>query len=100
MSIRLRAGVGASRAICHPSRLMNAFEDIRMATAAQLVPSLRSLDRGVAAWVDEVARLTQPERIHWCDGSAAEYQSLERELVAKKELLALNPGSFRGCPLH
>ena len=71
-----------------------------MATAAQLVPSLGSLDRGVAAWVDEVARLTQPDRIHWCDGSAGEYQSLERELVAKKELLPLNPVSFPGCHLH
>jgi phosphoenolpyruvate carboxykinase (GTP) len=71
-----------------------------MATAAQLIPSLGSLDRGVAAWVDEVARLTQPERIQWCDGSAAEYQSLERELVAKKELLPLNPTSFPGCHLH
>ncbi len=71
-----------------------------MATAAQLVPSLGSLDRGVAAWVDEVARLTQPDRIHWCDGSEAEYQSLERELVAKKDLLPLNPASFPGCHLH
>ena len=71
-----------------------------MATAAQLVPSLGSLDRGVAAWVDEVARLTQPDRIHWCDGSAGEYQSLERELVAKKDLLPLNPVSFPGCHLH
>jgi phosphoenolpyruvate carboxykinase (GTP) len=71
-----------------------------MATAAQLVPSLGSLDRGVAAWVDEVARLTQPDRIHWCDGSAGEYQSLERELVTKKDLLPLNPLSFPGCHLH
>ena len=71
-----------------------------MATAAQHVPSLGSLDRGVAAWVDEVARLTQPDRIHWCDGSAGEYQTLERELVAKKDLLPLNPASFPGCHLH
>jgi phosphoenolpyruvate carboxykinase (GTP) len=71
-----------------------------MATAAQLVPSLGSLDRGVAAWVDEVARLSQPDRIHWCDGSATEYQSLERELVAKRDLLPLNPVSFPGCHLH
>jgi len=70
-----------------------------MATAAQLV-TLASLDRGVAAWVDEVARLTQPERIHWCDGSEAEYQAIERTLVAQKDLLPLNQSRFPGCYLH
>ena len=59
-----------------------------MATAAQHVTSLASLNRDVSAWVDEVARLTQPERIHWCDGSEAEYQSLQRELVAKQRVAA------------
>jgi phosphoenolpyruvate carboxykinase (GTP) len=33
------------------------------------------------AWVEEVAELTQPDAIHWCDGSAEEYDSLARQLV-------------------
>ena len=33
------------------------------------------------AWVEEVAALTQPSAIHWCDGSAEEYDSLCRQLV-------------------
>jgi phosphoenolpyruvate carboxykinase (GTP) len=33
------------------------------------------------AWVDEVAELTQPDSIHWCDGSAEEYDSLCAALV-------------------
>jgi phosphoenolpyruvate carboxykinase (GTP) len=33
------------------------------------------------AWVEEVAALTRPSAIHWCDGSAAEYDQLCRELV-------------------
>ncbi len=71
-----------------------------MATAPQHVTSLASLDRGVSAWVDEVARLTRPDRIYWCDGSDSEYRALERELVEQKELLPLNQESFPGCHLY
>ncbi|MEP6546123.1 MAG: phosphoenolpyruvate carboxykinase (GTP) [Gammaproteobacteria bacterium] len=70
-----------------------------MATAPQHVTSLAAIDRDVTAWVDEVARLTQPDHIYWCDGSDAEYQVLQRELIAAKELLPLNSQSFPGCVL-
>jgi phosphoenolpyruvate carboxykinase (GTP) len=33
------------------------------------------------AWVGEVATLTEPDEIHWCDGSAEEYDSLCQALV-------------------
>ena len=33
------------------------------------------------AWVDEVAELTQPDEIHWCDGSPEEYHALCQTLV-------------------
>src|ERR1700720_2826192 len=70
-----------------------------MATAPHLVTSLESMNRDVSAWVNEVARLTQPERIYWCEGSQPEFQAIERELIASKELLPLNPQSFPGCVL-
>ncbi|HWU12661.1 MAG TPA: hypothetical protein VN157_01490, partial [Caulobacter sp.] len=34
------------------------------------------------AWVDEVAALTKPKAIHWCDGSDEEWTALTDELVA------------------
>ncbi|MDA0167865.1 phosphoenolpyruvate carboxykinase (GTP) [Solirubrobacter taibaiensis] len=33
------------------------------------------------AWVEQVTELTQPAAIHWCDGSAEEYDNLCSELV-------------------
>ena len=33
------------------------------------------------AWVDEIAELTQPDQVYWCDGSAEEYNALAGRLV-------------------
>src|ERR671910_300972 len=33
------------------------------------------------AWVDQVAELAQPDGVHWCDGSAEEYDHLCQRLV-------------------
>ena len=50
------------------------------------------------AWVREVAELTTPDRIVWCDGSMAEWERLTGELVAAGSLVQLNqekrPNSF------
>ena len=35
----------------------------------------------LAQWVEEAAQMCKPERIHWCDGSRQEYQSMLRLMV-------------------
>jgi phosphoenolpyruvate carboxykinase (GTP) len=70
-----------------------------MATAPQHITDLASMNRDVAAWVDEVAKLTLPQKIYWCDGSDTEFKTLERELIGAKQLLPLNSHSFPGCVL-
>ena len=42
------------------------------------------------AWVDEVAQLTQPDRIHWVSGSQEEHAELLAEMVAQGTLIKLN----------
>src|SRR5579859_3462268 len=51
-------------------------------------------------WVDEVAALTRPAQIHWCDGSDAEYQQLVQQMLQTGDLIELNQQTHPGCYLH
>ena len=46
---------------------------------------------GVKDWVDQIAALTNPDSIKWCDGSAQEFESIKNLLVASGSLIPLNP---------
>ena len=52
------------------------------------------------AWVAEVAAMTRPDRIHWCDGSDAENAALVAQMEADGTLVRLNPGTHPNSFLH
>jgi len=60
-------------------------------TQSALAPPAFVKNARLLDWISEVARLTQPASIHWCDGSQAEYEDLCSRLVAGGTFRKLNP---------
>ncbi|MHA5049188.1 phosphoenolpyruvate carboxykinase (GTP) [Streptomyces sp. SD15] len=56
--------------------------------APSTVPSQH---KELISWVNEIAELTQPDSVVWCDGSEAEYERLSEELVQKGTFKKLDP---------
>jgi phosphoenolpyruvate carboxykinase (GTP) len=51
-------------------------------------------------WVEDMARLCEPDQIVWIDGSEEEKECLTREAVSTGELVALNQEKLPGCYYH
>ena len=60
------------------------------------MPTSTPLER----WVDQVAKITRPDRIVWCDGSEEEYQRLIEGMLRDGTLIRLNESTYPDCYLH
>ena len=63
----------------------------------QLAPPIPTTNRHLIRWVEKMAELCQPERIHWVDGSQAEYDALCDQLVKAGTFTKLNEEQWPGC---
>ena len=52
---------------------------------------------GLVGWVEQIAALAKPDRVHWCDCSEAEKQAIIADLLAKGTLTALDQTKRPGC---
>ena len=51
-------------------------------------------------WVERVAALTEPDKVHWCDGTDKERDELTRLMLDSGELIRLNRDTHPNCFLH
>ena len=53
----------------------------------------------LVAWVNDWAKLCEPDALYWCDGSQAEYDRLSEESIASGLATRLNPAKRPNCLL-
>ena len=51
-------------------------------------------------WIEEMAKMTKPDKIVWIDGSEEQAEALRAEAVSTGELIKLNPELLPNCYLH
>ena len=61
---------------------------------------MNTTNKELQNWVDQVAQLTSPAEVHWCDGSNQEYQNFIVQMLDSGDLLKLNHETFPNCYLH
>ena len=54
----------------------------------------------VLGWIDEMAAMTQPDKIVWIDGSEEQAEKLREEACSTGEMIRLNQEVLPGCYLH
>ena len=71
-------------------------QDESQATPKAISKSLAKNEH-LLKWVEKMAALTQPDAIHWVDGSQEEYEALCAQMVESGTFLKLNQDLWPGC---
>src|SRR5450759_5410884 len=75
-------GMGSCRLLFEESvRMSSLTSDMETMTEKKTETKTEVKHKRLAAWVEEVAQLCKPDRVHWCDGSHEEYQAMLRLMV-------------------
>ena len=57
-------------------------------------------NKAVLSWIDEMAKMTQPDKIVWIDGSQEQIEALRAEACSTGEMEKLNQDLLPDCYLH
>ena len=57
-------------------------------------------NKHVLSWIDEMAAMTQPDKIVWIDGSEEQAEALRAEACSTGEMIKLNQEKLPNCYLH
>ncbi len=57
-------------------------------------------NKAVLSWIDEMAKMTQPDQIVWIDGSHEQIEALRAEACSTGEIEKLNQDLLPECYLH
>src|ERR1700712_5970782 len=74
-----------------PNEVSTASSQGAAASRGESLHAPEGAEASVVEWVDRIARLTEPAKVVWCDGSAAEFDSLTKLLVDSGTIIRLNP---------
>ena len=61
---------------------------------------MKTNNKKVLAWLDEMSAMTRPAQIVWIDGSEAQLEALREEACATGEMIKLNQEKLPGCYYH
>ena len=83
-----------------PGHILKRIESLARNKNDNSETSMTTTLSALQDWVDQVAKLTQPEDIHWCNGSDAEYKRLVNQMCRSGDLIPLNKDDYPNCYLH